>query len=128
MLMFQNKNITKTKNMNFINFVLLDAAPAAGEGKSSMSMWIMLGLLMVVFYFFMIRPQTKKQKELNKFRESLSEGSNVVTVGGVHGKVNKIKENTVLIEVADKVVITVDKASIVQQPTATTAASKDKKK
>ncbi|MBN2891167.1 MAG: preprotein translocase subunit YajC [Bacteroidales bacterium] len=101
--------------MDFLNFILLDGVPAAGEkAQNPYSMWIMLGLLMVVFYFFMIRPQSKKQKELKKFRESLAEGSKVVTVGGIHGKVAQIKDNTVLLEVAENVRIKIDKASIVQ--------------
>lgn len=53
--------------------------------------------MVAVMYFFMIRPQTKKQKELRKFRESLSVGDKVVTVGGIHGKVLAIDESTILI-------------------------------
>lgn len=103
--------------MDFLNFILLDGNPAAtGEqAQNPYSMWIMLGLLMVVFYFFMIRPQSKKQKELKKFREALAEGSKVVTVGGIHGKVAQMKEdNTILLEIAENVRIKIDKGSVVQ--------------
>ena len=103
--------------MNFLNFILLDGAPAAGgtaEQGNPYSMWIMLGLLMVVFYFFMIRPQSKKQKELKKFREALAEGAKVVTVGGIHGKVAQIKDDTILLEIAENVRIKIDKGSVVQ--------------
>jgi preprotein translocase subunit YajC len=58
---------------------------------------IPLILVVVVFYFFMIRPQTKKQKELKKFRESLQTGDKVVTIGGIHGKILEVAESTVLI-------------------------------
>lgn len=58
---------------------------------------IMFGLVAVVFWFFMIRPQMRKQKELKKFREGLQKGDKVVTVGGIHGKVLEIQDNTVLI-------------------------------
>jgi len=58
---------------------------------------IALVLVVVVFYFFMIRPQTKKQKELKKFRESLKAGDKVVTIGGIHGKILEVAESTVLI-------------------------------
>jgi preprotein translocase subunit YajC len=58
---------------------------------------IPLILVVVVFYFFMIRPQTKKQKELKKFRESLQAGDKVVTIGGIHGKILEVAESTVLI-------------------------------
>ena len=57
----------------------------------------MLGMILVVFYFFMIRPQMKKQKELKNFRESLKVGDKVVTIGGVHGKILEINDSTVLV-------------------------------
>ena len=62
-----------------------------------MNQIVMLVLIMVVFYFFMIRPQMKKQKELKKFRESMAEGDKVVTIGGIHGKVLEVAESTILI-------------------------------
>lgn len=58
---------------------------------------IMLGLIVIVFYFFMIRPQQKKQKELKNFRDNLSKGDKVVTIGGVHGTVLEVTDTTVLI-------------------------------
>lgn len=57
----------------------------------------MLVLILVVFYFFMIRPQMRKQKELKKFRENLTVGDKVVTIGGIHGKILEMNETTVLI-------------------------------
>lgn len=57
----------------------------------------MLVLILVVFYFFMIRPQMKKQKELKKFRESIKVGDKVVTIGGIHGKILELNDTTVLI-------------------------------
>ena len=56
----------------------------------------MIGLMIVVFYFFMIRPQSKKQKDLKKFRETLKAGDKVVTIGGVHGKILEVNDSTVL--------------------------------
>ncbi|TNE75899.1 MAG: preprotein translocase subunit YajC [Bacteroidetes bacterium] len=58
---------------------------------------IMLVLIIVVFYFFMIRPQMKRQKELKNFRENLTVGDKVVTIGGIHGKILEVAETTVLI-------------------------------
>ncbi len=58
---------------------------------------LMLVLVLVVFYFFMIRPQQKKQKELKKFRENLTVGDKVLTIGGVHGKILEVTDTTVLI-------------------------------
>lgn len=57
----------------------------------------MIGLMIVVFYFFMIRPQQKKQKELKAFRENMKQGDKVVTIGGIHGKILEINDTTVLI-------------------------------
>lgn len=57
----------------------------------------MLVLMLVVFYFFMIRPQQKKQKELREFRSNLSQGQKVVTIGGIHGKILEITDTTVLV-------------------------------
>ena len=58
---------------------------------------IMLVMILGVFYFFMIRPQVKRQKEAKKLRESLKPGDKVVTIGGIHGKVLEVADTTVLI-------------------------------
>jgi preprotein translocase subunit YajC len=58
----------------------------------------MLGLMVIVFYFFMIRPQMKKQKDLKKFREGLKVGDKVVSIGGIHGKILEVTDTTVLIQ------------------------------
>ena len=62
-----------------------------------MDQMIMLVLILVVFYFFMIRPQMKKQKELKNFRENLAVGDKIVTIGGIHGKILEIADATILI-------------------------------
>tara|TARA_B100001250_G_scaffold81365_1_gene67027 strand:+ start:22422 stop:22724 length:303 start_codon:yes stop_codon:yes gene_type:complete len=68
-------------------------------GSSGMSSLIMFSLIFAVMYFFMIRPQIKKQKREREFRLALKKGDKVVTIGGVHGKITDIKENTFIIEV-----------------------------
>ena len=75
-------------------------------------MWVMLILIIVVMWFFMIRPQRKQQKELQKFREGLKKGDKVVTVGGIYGTVVEVKEKTLLLEVDSNVKIRVDKNSV----------------
>jgi len=60
----------------------------------------------------MIRPQKKRQEEIKKFRDALSVGDSVVTSGGIHGKIKEINDNTMVLEIANNVNITVDKASI----------------
>ena len=77
-------------------------------------MWVMLILIIVVMWFFMIRPQRKQQKELQKFREGLKKGDKVVTVGGIYGTVVEVKEKTLLLEVDSNVKIRVDKNSVVK--------------
>ncbi len=62
-----------------------------------MQQFLMIGLMLGVFYFFMIRPQMKKQKELKNFRENMKVGDRVVTIGGVHGKILEITDTTVLV-------------------------------
>ena len=76
-----------------------------------MDQMIMLVLILVVFYFFMIRPQMKKQKELKKFREGLSVGDKVVTIGGIHGKVLEVSESTILVSV-ESGKMRIDKAAV----------------
>ena len=72
---------------------------------------VMVVLMLVVFYFFMIRPQMKKQEELKKFREGLSVGDKIVTIGGVHGKILEVAESTILIGV-DSGKMRIDKSAI----------------
>lgn len=72
----------------------------------------MMGLLMVVFYFFMIRPQQKKAKDAKKFRDSLQKGTKVVTIGGLHGKVVEVAESTILLEVDSNVRLRFEKSAI----------------
>jgi len=75
-----------------------------------------MALVFVVFYFFMIRPQSKRQKEIKKQREAMKAGDSVVTSGGIYGKVKDVKETTVTIEIADNVRIKVDKNSVFATP------------
>lgn len=70
-------------------------------------------LVFAVFWFFMIRPQVKKQKQERKFRQELKKGNKVVTNGGIFGKVSEISEATVVLEIAEGVKIKVDKNAIV---------------
>ncbi|MCP9611844.1 preprotein translocase subunit YajC [Coprobacter tertius] len=92
--------------------VLLDAAPAGAQQSSPWSSIIMMVALVAIFYFFMIRPQTKKQKEIRKFRESLKVGDRVITAGGIYGKIKEMKDTEVILEIAENVRIRIDKGSI----------------
>ena len=85
-------------------------------GNSGLMSFLPLLLIIAVFYFFMIRPQMKKQKDLKRFRESLKNGDKIITTGGIYGKIAEIREGTVIIEVEDKVRLKVDINSIVKDP------------
>lgn len=95
-------------------FTILQAAAPAAQGGSPWSMLIMLALIFVVMWLFMIRPQRKQQKELDNFRSGLKKGDKIVTIGGIYGTVNEVKEDSVLVEVDKDVKIRVSKQAIVK--------------
>ena len=99
--------------MNFNVILQQTAEPGAGNW----SFLIMMGLIFVVMYFFMIRPQQKKQKELAKFRNSLEKGDKVVTLGGIYGVVAEVRDQYVLVEVDSNVKLRIDKSAIVKDIT-----------
>lgn len=79
------------------------------QGGADYSFLIMMVAIFAIMYFFMIRPQNKKQKEIANFRKNLEVGQSVVTAGGIYGKIKEIEDNTVVVEVAAGVKIKVDK-------------------
>lgn len=95
---------------------LLQAA-AAPQGQSSLSFLLMIGLMILVMWLFMWRPESKRRKELQKFREGLKKGDKVVTAGGIYATVKEIHETTLLIEVDSNVTLRVDKNMVVADPT-----------
>lgn len=97
--------------MNILTVILQAASQPAGAGWQ---MWIMLALVFIVMWFFMIRPQRKQQKALEKFRSGLKKGDKVVTIGGIYGTVESIKDKTVDIKVDENTRLRVDKNSLVQ--------------
>lgn len=78
--------------MTLLNILLM--SPQGGGGIGS---FLPLILIMVVFYFFMIYPQMKKNKAQKKFREELKEGDNIITIGGVHGKIERLSDTTFIL-------------------------------
>ena len=94
-----------------MNTIILQAAGQQGGG---MSMIIMMVALFAIMYCVMIRTQNKKQKEIQKFRNSLSVGQQIITIGGIHGTVKSINENdnTVSVEVASGIKMTFSKDAI----------------
>ena len=94
------------------HFIFLQQA----QQGSAWSMLIFLLLLFLIMWLFMIRPQQKRQKELEKFRSSLKEGDRVVTIGGIYGKVSQIKDDRIVLEVAPNIKMTFAKSSIMRDP------------
>lgn len=82
------------------------------QGGSNISFLIMMVAIFAIMYFFMIRPQNKKQKEIANFRKNLEVGQSVITAGGIYGKVKEIEDFSVVVEIASGVKIKVDKNSI----------------
>ena len=92
-----------------------EAAKPAGGGSQE---WIFMGLMILVFWLLIIRPSKKRQKQIEEARNNLKKGDKIITAGGIHGKITDVKDNECMIEIADGVVIKIDKASIVTEPVA----------
>ena len=107
--------------MNLLSILL--QAPAGGSQWSGI---LMMVVIVAIFYFFMIRPQQKKQKEIQKFRNSIVPGTDVVTAGGIYGKVKEVNEldNTLMVEIASGVKIKIAKNSVYAGAPTDTAAGK----
>jgi preprotein translocase subunit YajC len=106
--------------MNNLLYVLLMAQPT--EGQNPFMSFLPLLAIIVVFYFFMIRPQMKRQKDLRKYREALQKGDKVITTGGIYGKINAIKDNHIIVEIDDNVKIKIDKSAILKDSSDISAA------
>jgi len=94
-------------DMNLISILL--------QATSSQSGWsgiLMMVVIVAIFYFLMIRPQQKKQKDIQKAREALQVGDKVVTAGGIYGKIKEIGDIYMLIEIADGIRVRVEKTSV----------------
>ena len=81
----------------------------AGTGTSSL---IMFGMIFAVMYFFMIRPQIKKQKKEREYRSALKKGDKVVTIGGIHGKISDVKEDTFIVEIMGGNTLKIEKSAV----------------
>jgi preprotein translocase subunit YajC len=88
------------------------AAPQQAPGGGIGSFFVPLIFIFIIMYFVMIRPQKKRQEQQRKLIDSLKTGDRVVTNAGIHGLISNVKENTVLVKVADNVKIEMDKAAI----------------
>jgi preprotein translocase subunit YajC len=92
------------------NAILLMAPPK--EGQNPLFSFLPILLIIVVFYFFMIRPQMKKAKQAKQFREGIKKGDKIVTIGGIHGKISDVADTTFTIEVEGGNRLKIEKSAI----------------
>lgn len=97
--------------MSFIPFLQTDNQMQGLGGSGLLSLVPLLGLF-VIMYIFIIRPQSKKQKETQKMINSLKKGDNVITIGGIHGTVSSVKENTIIVKVDENTKIEFNRTAI----------------
>lgn len=97
-----------------MNMLIALLAPQQGAGGFDVTFLVMIVAIFAIMYLFMIRPQQKKQKEIQKFRDSLQPGMEVITYGGIHGTIKSIdnESNTVVLEIASDVKIKVEKTHL----------------
>ncbi|MDR1864141.1 MAG: preprotein translocase subunit YajC [Bacteroidales bacterium] len=95
-------------------YVLLQTPAGEPSGMGTFGSMLPFLLIIVVFYFFMIRPQMRKQKELKTYRNALQKGDKVVTTGGIYGKITGVSDNTVEVDIANGITIKVDKYAILK--------------
>ena len=94
--------------------VLLQAQP----GGAGMSLFLMLGMF-VVMYFFLIRPQAKRQKEQKKFADSINVGDDIITSAGIHGKINRVNDDgTLQLDIARGTFIKIERSAVSMEMTA----------
>ena len=89
-------------------------AASGGGGTQLITMLVTFGLIIVVFYFLVIRPQNKKQKDAKKMLQSITKGDRVVTIGGLHGSVESVKDDAVVLRVDDNVKLKFNKSAVAQ--------------
>ena len=84
------------------------------EGQNPLVTFIPLIAVFAIFYFFMIRPQVRKQKELSNYRNTLKKGDKIITTGGIYGKINDVKDNTVTVDVGYNILLKIDKSAVLK--------------
>ncbi len=98
----------------FANLPLLMGSTEVGAGGSGqmVTTFVTFGLVILIFYFLIIRPQNKKQKEAKKMIAALKKGDKVVSIGGIHGTVVSVKENATVVKVDDNTKLEFSKSAI----------------
>ncbi len=101
--------------MKLLSLIFLQCAPPAGgsgDAMGSLMSFLPFILIIAVFYFLIIRPQQKRQKERQKLLDSVKKGDKVITAAGIHGVVEGIEDKTVLVKISENVKVKMEKSSI----------------
>ena len=98
------------KIISMLTFIILQQG--SGGGQSLYGNLILIGGIVLIFYLFMIRPQQKRQKDQKRFLEEVKKGDNIVTIGGIHGRIASMDGETIILEVEKGGKIKLDKSSI----------------
>ncbi|MCP3930498.1 MAG: preprotein translocase subunit YajC [Bacteroidetes bacterium] len=109
--------------MNFDVLFLQTSGGGAGAGYMNL---VFIAAMVVIFYLFLIRPQSKRQKEQKLFSESIEKGSEIVTTSGILGRINKIEDDIVTLEVGTKTFIRITRSSISKEMTDAIYSANDK--
>ena len=114
--------------MSFVSFLQAAAGSASTTGSLT-SLIVTVAMMIGIFYFFLIRPQNKKQKETENMLKSLKKGDKVITIGGIHGTVSSVDEKTVILKVDDNTKIKFNLTAVADKISgdAATPAAKEKK-
>ena len=100
--------------------IAVEEAPAAEATEApaggSMSFWIMIAAMIGIMYFFMWRPESKRRKQMENFRNNLKKGDKIITAGGIYGTVKEIQPTSLLIEVDSNVTLRIDKNMVAASP------------
>lgn len=117
--------------MSFLTFIMMaGAGDSAGSGATGGTGgflgFLPFILIFLVFYFLMIRPQAKRQKKHQQLLQELKQGDEVVTIGGIHGKIAGVREqdNTIIVKVSDDLKLTMDRSAIARVPSKEPAPKK----
>ena len=98
-------------------FTLLQQTAAQPQAGMNWSFWVMIGAMILIMWLFMWRPESKRRKEMQKFRDNLKKGDKIITAGGIYATVKEIKDTTLLIEVDSNVTLRIDKTMVVADTT-----------
>ena len=91
-------------------------APEAAPAGGGMSFWLMIVAMIAIMYFFMWRPESKRRKQMENFRNNLKKGDKIITAGGIYGTVKEIQPTSLLIEVDSNVTLRIDKNMVAGAP------------